>query len=74
MLAVASPTQGNAAKFAKTHDIPHHFADDQEPLAMPEINMVVSGIAKSLSPPMNQRRQDAKWNFLQVRRKKPINL
>jgi myo-inositol 2-dehydrogenase/D-chiro-inositol 1-dehydrogenase len=48
MLAVASPTQGNAEKFAKTHDIPHHFTDYRELLAMPEIDMVVIGIPNDL--------------------------
>jgi predicted dehydrogenase len=43
LFAVASPTPGNAAKFAKAHGIPHHYTDHQKMLAMPEIDMVVIG-------------------------------
>ncbi|MEO8350786.1 MAG: Gfo/Idh/MocA family oxidoreductase [Chthoniobacteraceae bacterium] len=48
MLAVASPTPGNAAKFAQTHGIPHHFIDYQKLLEMPEIDLVVVGIPNHL--------------------------
>ena len=44
MLAVASPSNGNAKSFAAKHDIPHHFTDYRELLAMSEIDMVVIGI------------------------------
>ena len=44
MLAVASPSVGNAKSFAAKHDIPHHFIDYRELLAMAEIDMVVIGI------------------------------
>ena len=48
MMAVASPTPGNAETFAKTHRIPHHFTDYHELLAMPEIDMVVIGVPNDL--------------------------
>src|SRR5690349_13354555 len=41
--AVASPTPGNAQKFAAKHGIPHHFIDYKKLLAMPEVDMVVVG-------------------------------
>lgn len=47
-LAVASPTPGNAARFAAAHNIPHAFTDYRELLAMPEIDMVVVGIPNDL--------------------------
>lgn len=46
--AVASPTSGNAAKFAQDHHIPHHFTDYRKLLEMPEIDMVVIGIPNHL--------------------------
>ena len=48
MTAVASPTPGNAEKFAKTHGIPNHFTDYRDLLAMSEIDMVVIGIPNDL--------------------------
>lgn len=43
MVAVISPTPGNAEKFAETHQIPNHFTNLDEMLAMDEIDMVVIG-------------------------------
>jgi myo-inositol 2-dehydrogenase / D-chiro-inositol 1-dehydrogenase len=48
LVAVASPTPGNAERFAKEHKIPRHFADYRELLAMPEIDMVAIGIPNDL--------------------------
>ncbi len=44
VFAVASPTKGNAKKFAQHHAIPHHFTDYRKLLAMDEIDMVVVGV------------------------------
>jgi predicted dehydrogenase len=44
LFAVASPTPGNAATFARHHAIPHHFSDYRQLLAMDEIDLVVVGI------------------------------
>lgn len=44
MLAVASPTAGNAEKFARNHGIPHAYTDYRDLLAMAEIDMVVIGV------------------------------
>ena len=44
VMAVASPTAGNAANFAKKHGIPHHFNDYRRLLEMAEIDMVVLGV------------------------------
>src|SRR5215510_6598728 len=44
LFAVASPTAGNAQKFAAKHGIPHHFADYRKLLEMPEVDMVVVGV------------------------------
>lgn len=43
VLAVMSPSIGNAASFAKKHGIPNHFTDIDALLAMPEIDMIVIG-------------------------------
>ncbi|WP_108423848.1 Gfo/Idh/MocA family protein [Flagellimonas amoyensis] len=43
ILAVMSPTKGNAKNFAKKFNIPNHFTDLDQMLAMPEIDMVVIG-------------------------------
>src|SRR5262245_56671368 len=43
VVAVASPTPGNAERFAAKHSIPHHFTDYKKILAMPEVDMVVLG-------------------------------
>ena len=44
VFAVASPTPGNAQKFALKNDIRHHFTDYKKLLAMPEIDMIVVGV------------------------------
>ncbi|HEY9118085.1 MAG TPA: Gfo/Idh/MocA family oxidoreductase, partial [Roseivirga sp.] len=43
ILAVMSPTPGNAQRFAEKHHIPNHFTDLDAMLAMDEIDMVVIG-------------------------------
>lgn len=43
ILAVMSPTVGNAQNFAKKFNIPNHFTDLDQMLNMPEIDMVVIG-------------------------------
>lgn len=43
VLAVMSPTKGNASAFAKKHGIPNHFTDLDAMLAMDEIDMIVIG-------------------------------
>jgi len=43
MLAVCSPTPGNAEGFAEEFDIPHHFIDHRRMLEMDELDMVVIG-------------------------------
>jgi len=43
IIAVMSPTKGNAKKFATKHGIPHHFTNLDDMLAMEEIDMVVIG-------------------------------
>ncbi len=43
LFAVASPTAGNAGKFARANAIPHHHTDYRKLLEMPEIDMIVIG-------------------------------
>ncbi len=43
ILAVMSPTPGNAKKFADKFDIPHSFTELEAMLAMDEIDMIVIG-------------------------------
>lgn len=43
IIAVMSPTPGNAEKFAQQHGIPHHFTKLEKMLAMPEIDVIVIG-------------------------------
>ncbi len=43
LAAVASPTPGHAAAFAKAHGIPNAFTDYRRMLDMPEVDMVVIG-------------------------------
>lgn len=40
VVAVASPTPGNAARFAARHGLPRHYTDYRQLLAEPEIEMV----------------------------------
>jgi len=44
LFAVASPTKDHARDFAAKHEIPHHFTDYKNLLAMPEVDMVVVGV------------------------------
>src|SRR5262249_19564020 len=48
LIAVASPTPGNAAKFAEQHGIPHYTTDYRQLLAMPEVDMIVIGVPNHL--------------------------
>src|SRR6266850_571612 len=48
VFAVASPTPGNAQKFAAKHGIPRHFTDYKKLLAMPEVDMIVVGAPNDL--------------------------
>ena len=48
MVAVASPTPGNAERFARRHEIPHHFTNYHDLLAMPEVDLVAIGIPNHL--------------------------
>jgi predicted dehydrogenase len=48
ILAVASPTPGNAKAFAARHGIPHHFRDYRDLLKAPGVDMVVVGIPNDL--------------------------
>ena len=43
VVAVTSPTPGNAAKFGEEFGIPHCFTDSREMLAMSDLDMVVIG-------------------------------
>src|SRR6188768_1320478 len=43
LYAVASPTQGNAEKFARRWGIPHHFTDHRQMIADPALDLVVIG-------------------------------
>lgn len=43
VIAVSSPTPGNAERFAREHDIVSAFTDHREMLAMPDLDMVVIG-------------------------------
>src|SRR3989475_1567874 len=48
VFAVASPTPGNAQKFAAKHGIAHHLTDYKELLAMSEVDMVVVGVPNDM--------------------------
>ena len=43
LLAVASPTPGNAEKLASDFNIPNHFTDYRQMLEMDELDMVMDG-------------------------------
>lgn len=43
MVAVASPTPGNAERFAQQFSIPHHYTDYRELLRRDDVDMVVLG-------------------------------
>ena len=40
LVAVASPTKGNAAAFAKRHGVPHAYSDYRELLKNPEVELI----------------------------------
>jgi myo-inositol 2-dehydrogenase/D-chiro-inositol 1-dehydrogenase len=48
MMAVSSPTPGNAEQFAEEFAIPHHFTDYQRMLEMPELDLIVIGAPNDL--------------------------
>ena len=48
IVAVASPTRGRAAAFARSHDIPQHFTDYRKMLELKEVDLVVIGIPNDL--------------------------
>jgi predicted dehydrogenase len=48
LVAIASPTPGNAAALAHKHEIPHHFTDYRELLSIPELQMVIIGVPNHL--------------------------
>lgn len=43
IIAVMSPTKGNAKEFAAKHDIPYHFTVIDDMLALKEIDMIIIG-------------------------------
>ncbi len=48
IIAVMSPTKGNAMEFALKHGVPHHFTNLDEMLALDEIDMIVIGAPNSV--------------------------
>lgn len=48
LMAVASPTPGNAENFAKRFNITHSFTDYKELLELPEIDMIIVGVPNDL--------------------------
>ncbi len=48
VVAVASPTPGNAEKFAAEYGIENHFTDYREMLAMSDLDMIVIGAPNNL--------------------------
>ena len=48
LLAVASPTPGKAAAFARQHQIPHHFTDYRQLLELNKLDLVVIGVPNHL--------------------------
>jgi myo-inositol 2-dehydrogenase/D-chiro-inositol 1-dehydrogenase len=46
--AVASPTPGNAQRFAERHGIPHHLTDYRRMLEMNELDLIVVGAPNDL--------------------------
>ena len=43
IIAVMSPTEGNAKNFAEKHNIPNHFTKIEDMLALNEIDMIIIG-------------------------------
>lgn len=54
VVAVASPTPGNASAFAQRHHIPHAFTDYREILKLQEIEMVTIAAPNSLHAQMTR--------------------
>jgi myo-inositol 2-dehydrogenase / D-chiro-inositol 1-dehydrogenase len=52
VIAVASPTPAHVQAFAKKFNIPHHFTDYRDLIAMDELDMVVIGAPNDLHCPM----------------------
>src|SRR5690349_15853506 len=52
LVAVASPTPGNAEKFAQRFGMPHALRDYHELLARPDIDMVAVGAPNDLHCPI----------------------
>jgi predicted dehydrogenase len=52
VVAVASPTPGNAEQFARRHNIPRHFTDYRHMLAEPDIEMVTLATPNALHAQM----------------------
>src|ERR1044071_3384570 len=48
VVAIASPTPGNAERFAQKHRIPRHFTDYRQLLAEPDIEMITIAAPNSL--------------------------
>jgi predicted dehydrogenase len=48
IVAVASPTRGKAAAFARRHGIPRHFTDYRKLLELDEVDLVVVGVPNDL--------------------------
>lgn len=55
LLAVCSPTVGHACAFAKKFDIPHHFRELDQMLALEELDMVVIGAPNFLHCEITER-------------------
>jgi myo-inositol 2-dehydrogenase / D-chiro-inositol 1-dehydrogenase len=52
LVAVASPTPGNAEKFAQRFSIPHAFQNYHDLLARPDVDMIVVGVPNDLHCPV----------------------
>ncbi|MDX2302314.1 MAG: Gfo/Idh/MocA family oxidoreductase [Microscillaceae bacterium] len=48
IIAVMSPTPGNAQRFAKAHNIPHHFTELKDLLALDTVDVIVIGAPNHL--------------------------
>ena len=48
VIAVMSPTEGHARDFAKKYDIPNHFTDYDQILALDEVDLIVIGAPNHL--------------------------
>lgn len=59
IVAVASPTPGNAERFAERHGIPNHYTDDRALLDHKEIDLVVIGAPNDLHASLTIRAAEA---------------